>query len=113
MIERLTFVHDLIMFEGEIWIGTATKSLISTSSSVLFQIVSLSLLYLHFPFFYVCESESGGDYDVDDDSSRESALRSFLFFLSFLRVDRAGVSFLSVVFKVQIGFFSHLGCLGL
>jgi hypothetical protein len=44
MIKRLTFGHDLIMFEGEIWNGTATKSLISTFRSVLFQIsLSLSL----------------------------------------------------------------------
>ena len=54
MIKRLTFGHDLIMFEGEIWNGTATKSLISTFRSVLFQIsVSLSLSVCSLSVFQV------------------------------------------------------------
>ena len=94
MIERLTFVHDLIMFEGEIWIGTATKSLISTFSSLCcFKLCPSLSLYLHFLFFYVCESESGDDYD--DDGSRESALRSFLFFLSWELTEQGYPSCLS------------------
>jgi hypothetical protein len=63
MIKRLTFGHDLIMFEGEIWNGTATKSLISTFRSVLFQI-SVSLSLCMFTFCFPSES----DYDDDRES---------------------------------------------
>jgi len=69
MIKRLTFGHDLIMFEGEIWNGTATKSLISTFSSVLFQIsVSLSLSLSLSPCMFTFCFPSESDYDDDRES---------------------------------------------